>query len=348
MQQFTRISGNTLINESPASLMASLDTLLSNSAGVNLPQQSLTPGRTAFVQTTDSGKLFCLSKTSPSRWKLIADLNQTYASMELVDEKYLTKDSIATSLANPSDTTPVATSVVNQIAEDLSTYKSSIEKVVTGLSVSGSKMAASNDFSVSKDNAVLEVRGGKTGTNSKGRASTVSIGSVSDLSFSIVTHGDGVAYMGLGATQPDGSLQTPLLKATKLGGVSFTSEVSTNAAFLSLGNATFYKECLFKSNAHFTGDVVTNSPLATLSDRRTKKEVKVIPHALESILSLRGVQYVSKITNKESLGLIAQEVEAVFPEVVIPTGKYKAVAYQNLIGPIIEAIKELDAKIEAK
>ena len=46
------------------------------------------------------------------------------------------------------------------------------------------------------------------------------------------------------------------------------------------------------------------------------------------------------------MGVIAQEVEAVFPELVTTDEQgHKKVDYQGLVGPVIEAIKELDARL---
>ena len=86
------------------------------------------------------------------------------------------------------------------------------------------------------------------------------------------------------------------------------------------------------------------------SDSRLKTSVTTIPSALEKILSLRGVTFEWKqeefpdrnFADGTQIGLIAQEVEEVFPELV-SQGEYKSVSYANLVSPLIEAIKELHA-----
>ena len=50
--------------------------------------------------------------------------------------------------------------------------------------------------------------------------------------------------------------------------------------------------------------------------------------------------------NKESSGVIAQELQKIAPELVNNEGEYKAVAYGNVVGYLIEAIKDLKAEIE--
>ena len=86
------------------------------------------------------------------------------------------------------------------------------------------------------------------------------------------------------------------------------------------------------------------------SDSRLKTSVTTIPSALEKILSLRGVTFEWKqeefpdrnFADGTQIGLIAQEVEEVFPELV-SQGEYKSVSYANLVSPLIEAVKELHA-----
>tara|TARA_B100001093_G_scaffold249833_1_gene239236 strand:- start:5697 stop:7979 length:2283 start_codon:yes stop_codon:yes gene_type:complete len=87
-----------------------------------------------------------------------------------------------------------------------------------------------------------------------------------------------------------------------------------------------------------------------LSDIRVKDNVKTIDNALDKITNLRGVEYTRKDTedkNKKHLGLIAQEVSEILPEVI---GKDKnellTISYVNIIGVLIESIKELKKKVE--
>lgn len=83
------------------------------------------------------------------------------------------------------------------------------------------------------------------------------------------------------------------------------------------------------------------------SDARLKKNVREIPGALERVLKLHGVRFDWKdrsnpLMSSDQLGFLAQEVEAVFPEAVVTSSStgMKSVAYDNLVGPLVEAIKE--------
>ena len=90
-----------------------------------------------------------------------------------------------------------------------------------------------------------------------------------------------------------------------------------------------------------TGDVIA------YSDVRVKENIKTIDNSLEKVSKLRGVEFNKIGDNKKSIGVIAQEIEKVIPEVVKEDDKgMKSVAYGNISGLLIEAIKELKAEIE--
>ena len=83
------------------------------------------------------------------------------------------------------------------------------------------------------------------------------------------------------------------------------------------------------------------------SDQRIKTNIKTIDNALWKVQQLRGVYFTQIIEQTKNIGLIAQEVENIIPEVVSenPNNNIKAVAYGNLVGLLIEAIKEQQAII---
>jgi hypothetical protein len=85
------------------------------------------------------------------------------------------------------------------------------------------------------------------------------------------------------------------------------------------------------------------------SDERIKTNIKTIENALDKTLLLRGVEYndIRIEPEKKKIGLIAQEVELIIPEVVRTDEQtsLKSIEYQNLVGLLIEAIKELNNKV---
>ena len=84
------------------------------------------------------------------------------------------------------------------------------------------------------------------------------------------------------------------------------------------------------------------------SDQRLKRNIASLPDALEKILEMRGVSFNWENSGEPEIGLIAQEVEEVYPDLVItdPNSGLKAVKYGNLVAPLIEAIKEQQRMIK--
>ena len=88
---------------------------------------------------------------------------------------------------------------------------------------------------------------------------------------------------------------------------------------------------------------VATGNVSAYSDARLKTNVRTIDNALDKVSNMRGVFFDK--AGEASVGVIAQEMEKVLPEVVFD-GDYKSVAYGNIVGVLIEAIKELKAEIE--
>ena len=97
-----------------------------------------------------------------------------------------------------------------------------------------------------------------------------------------------------------------------------------------------------------SGDIFATGTLITLSDERTKVEVERIEDATDKVQRLRGCTFRFDPNARRSTGLIAQDVERVLPEAVHdgPSG-YKSIAYGNLAGLLVEAIKDLASRVDA-
>ena len=78
-----------------------------------------------------------------------------------------------------------------------------------------------------------------------------------------------------------------------------------------------------------------------------KTDLSLITDPLSKILLLNGYMFTWKATDKRDMWVIAQEVEKVFPEIIHTDDQgYKSVEYGNLVAPLIEAIKELNQKLD--
>jgi hypothetical protein len=96
-----------------------------------------------------------------------------------------------------------------------------------------------------------------------------------------------------------------------------------------------------------TGDFTAAGNVTAYSDAKLKENVKTIENAVDLVNQMRGVYYDRIDTGEAGVGVIAQEMRDVVPEVVVENDGTLAVAYGNLVGVLIEAVKELSNKVAA-
>ena len=95
------------------------------------------------------------------------------------------------------------------------------------------------------------------------------------------------------------------------------------------------------------GAATFNDNVTAYSDERLKDNIKTIENGLDKVEQLRGVTYTRN--EKENIGVIAQEVEKILPEIVLTADDEmgtKSVDYSRLTAVLIEAVKELSEKIQ--
>ena len=129
-----------------------------------------------------------------------------------------------------------------------------------------------------------------------------------------------------------------------------TGDVTGNAdTATTAGTVTTAAQPNITSVGTLTGLTVNGTVAATdfnsTSDITLKDNVSIIDNALEMINNLEGISWNWKDSGKASLGVSAQNVETVAPELVT-TGDHKAVNYNGLVGVLIEAVKSLSAEVE--
>lgn len=164
---------------------------------------------------------------------------------------------------------------------------------------------------------------------------------------------DVVEYrMGIGATGPTGAA----------GPLSGVTSVTNDATYYPLivtgtGNVNPYVSVAtsyFNFNPS-SGTLVVNQmsvvgvstarDFNSSSDRNLKENIQVIQNPIEKIQSIQGVSFDWKEVKQSSLGVIAQDVEKVLPELVNGCNGKKAVNYNGLIGVLIEAVKTQQEQI---
>jgi hypothetical protein len=98
----------------------------------------------------------------------------------------------------------------------------------------------------------------------------------------------------------------------------------------------------------YVGGLVNCTSLTETSSIRYKENVVTLESSLDKVLKLRGVSYNRKETNTKEIGVIAEEVEKILPEVINynDDGQVDAVSYGRLTAVLIEAIKEQQKQID--
>lgn len=130
------------------------------------------------------------------------------------------------------------------------------------------------------------------------------------------------------------------------GPLEATGSLMVSGTFDATGDATFGNNLYITGSVFVQGDVTAYDT----SDERLKDNIQIIPSAVDKVQSLRGVSF---DWNEQSdfkghdIGVIAQDVEKVLPELVVDrnTG-FKAVKYDKIVAVLIEAIKEQQTQID--
>ena len=144
---------------------------------------------------------------------------------------------------------------------------------------------------------------------------------------------------GLGITGPTGASSLTLVDDTSTNStryINFSSATNASPSILYTSSTKLYFN-------PYSGNLTVGGAVTAYSDRRIKKDIAKISNALESLLKLEGVTY-TRLDNQESgRGLIAQDVQKVYPELVVENqdNGMLSVAYAHLMGDVIEAIREL-------
>lgn len=206
---------------------------------------------------------------------------------------------------------------------------------------------------------------------------------ISDLDFNVTTDTEGhvtdangsVATRSLTATDvgatPTGSMTLGRTNAGASGGsilylnsssgeIQFQAATASKASMTSSQDGSGYGQITFSTRNQvgagdayalaltiYNGNLTVQGDVNSISDVRTKENIVTVEGGLDLVSQLRGVWYNKIDHDDRKVGVIAQEVEEVLPEVVNTDGDgIKSVDYGKMVGVLIEAIKELKQEIE--
>ena len=197
------------------------------------------------------------------------------------------------------------------------------------------------------------------GTTASGTASTA-------LGYSTTASGGYSTAMGEGSTA-SGSRSTAMGKSTTASdfasvvigqynssGSSVTNNANvfntSNTAFV-IGNGTSGSlsdafKVMFNGDATVSNDLTVSGDVNVSSDARLKANIASLGSTIAKLLLIDGKSYTMKKDGKQKIGVLAQDVQKVFPELVSKDdNEMLAVNYQGLVPVLINALKEQDEKI---
>ena len=144
---------------------------------------------------------------------------------------------------------------------------------------------------------------------------------------------------------------TSATTATNATNITLAAESSDTTCFPVFATAATGNQAP-KTSSNLTYDsvdeILSCTDFNTTSDISLKKDIEIITNANEILNQINGVNFTWIKSNKPSIGIIAQEIEKVLPQLVnerTDTGT-KSVNYNGLIGVLIEAVKELSQRVE--
>lgn len=217
--------------------------------------------------------------------------------------------------------------------------------------------AAIDELDIEKAGKVLDNT--FTGINTFGIISATSLSNdaagnlytgLGNLSVSSI---DGFTYLPTAPGQPTGIPSANVGRAPTVWDTTnnrlwiYSGGTWNNSANVQNGSITPTKLSAGGPSWDTAGNLTAPGNVTAYSDIRLKDNIVPITNATALVEKLQGVYFNYKNASNKNIGLIAQDVKVVLPELVSETENgYLAVAYGNIVAVLIEAIKELNLKIE--
>ena len=226
----------------------------------------------------------------------------------------------------------------------------------TSGTITGSLTLTSGDLTVRDVLSSRDIRAGNTTVNAVINAISITIG---NSTVTGVLNSTALAVKGIVA---NGSLGTNGQQLVSNGTGMYWSTVGGGATLTanSTDTQTFYIPMANTTSGSWSNGVVSTTKLYfvpstgtlnstifnSLSDAAAKDNVEPIADAVDVVNQLTGVTFNWKNTGDKSSGVIAQDLEKIIPFLVTDTDGTKSVNYSGLIAYLIQAVKELSAKVD--
>ena len=257
--------------------------------------------------------------------------------------------------------TGTATIQANSVALGTDTTGNYVATISAGTGISGSSSAEGGTPTIALSHLGIESLTDPNADrifmwdDSAGAAAFLTAGTNLSISGTTISSTDTTYSAGSGL---DLAGTTFSVEADLRDGITHVGLSTDYVSFTSTAQMDFYVNSLNKARLeadgdfHADGDVIAFS--TTISDKRLKTDIEKIDSALDKVGQLNGYTFTYKADGKQSAGVIAQEVEKILPSAVsekeLPLKMndgvaYKTVQYDQLVGLLIEAVNELQAKV---
>lgn len=372
MQSFQLPIASTKLKDSLPLLVSSINTVLSNHSGGAFPTANLQRGM--LCDRTDEGKLYILTDAVNQAWKVLFNYGAgTATTKEYVDTQ---RDS---RLALAGGT--MAGDVVYEADNYASTWARGFRYADAGAVVGaigaygGAGSFASlhmrvgptpwaDGFGVLVDAGGVDLFGPVVGNSAWATTGSITCveayntgwwrttgmtglynatygGGIYMTDTTYVRTYNGKSFACTDAVQVDGVTPQVRLNDTAWG-VRYLYQHGGVIGFLSSARGWSFQ-------CDNSGNVIATGNVTAYSDERLKTDIERISGALGKVNSLDGVTFTRVDSGERQTGVIAQQVQAVLPEAVsVAAGKdaILSVAYGQMVGLLIEAIKELNTKVD--
>ena len=124
------------------------------------------------------------------------------------------------------------------------------------------------------------------------------------------------------------------------------NQASGNNLFVDIDTNRVGVGTTIPSTALQVSGTITCVDVNSTSDINLKENIHQIKNPLDKVIQINGVGFRWKDSKEEAMGVIAQDIEEVIPELVKISNGTKTVNYNGLVGVLIEAIKEQQRQIE--
>jgi hypothetical protein len=188
-------------------------------------------------------------------------------------------------------------------------------------------------------------------TNALGTPNQVlTVGAAGSVTWQAVTSTGAISGIAITDDTVSPQIRYPLFTSVTSGSVTAQFVDANGIVYNTATNCLGIGSLTPTSRLDIIGDIrvsgiVTAGDFNSTSDRKLKTNIQPIANPIEKVLQISGVSFNWKETGKPTLGVIAQEIETVLPELVSDTDP-KTVNYNGLIGLLIECVKDQQKQID--